>query len=269
MIKIIWNRDKNIILHLFCWFNLSFLAADIFVAHSINQFEHSSEWVPFYFSTLSFLILPISFLIPEKWNQLKRSVNLVLGFAAIIIGVIGFYLHIHSQFLGQLSLKSLVYTAPLIAPLSYAGVGLLLILNTIKIVRWSKMVLSLSAAGFLGNFILALCDHEQNGFFNAGEWIPVFMAALATGVLIKSVQSDLDQKFHLLAIATMALQILTGLIGFIWHCYANIHSPVDDMYQKFIFGAPIFAPLLFCDLGLLAILGLYDQYQFLQSSPDQ
>ena len=126
------------------------------------------------------------------------------------------------------------------------------------------MVLSLAAAGFFGNFILALCDHEQNGFFNAGEWIPVFMAALATGVLLKSLQEDSDRKFLQLAIGTMSLQIAVGVMGFLWHCYANLNSPMDDLYQKFIYGAPVFAPLLFCDIAMLAILGLYDQ---LQSQP--
>ena len=254
-------QNRYLILNLFCWFNLSFLAVDIIVAHSINHFEHPGEWVPFYFSVISSLILPVSFIPSEKWDSLKKAIVIITGILSVIVGIVGFYFHIQSQFLGQLSLKSLVYTAPLIAPLSYAGVGFLLLFNQLEMFNWSKMVLSLAAAGFFGNFILALCDHEQNGFFNAGEWIPVFMAALATGILLKSLQEGSDRKFLQLAIGTMALQIAVGVIGFLWHCYANINSPVDDLYQKFIYGAPVFAPLLFCDIAILAVFGLYDRLQ--------
>ena len=37
--------------------------------------------------------------------------------------------------------------------------------------------------GFAGNFVLSLCDHAQNGFFAASEWIPVVAGATAVGFL--------------------------------------------------------------------------------------
>lgn len=38
------------LLDIFIIANLAFLALDVFVAHSVNAFDHSAEWIPFYFS---------------------------------------------------------------------------------------------------------------------------------------------------------------------------------------------------------------------------
>ena len=47
----------------------------------------------------------------------------------MVVGVAGLVLHLDSHFFAEQTIKNLVYTAPFAAPLVYAGVGLLLILN--------------------------------------------------------------------------------------------------------------------------------------------
>jgi hypothetical protein len=42
-----------------------------------------------------------------------------------------------------------------------------------KSVEWARWLVLLGLGGFFGNFILALCDHAQNGFFVQIEWITV------------------------------------------------------------------------------------------------
>ncbi len=42
------------------WFaagNLGFLALDVYLAHSVNEFRHPAEWVPVVFSALAPLLL--------------------------------------------------------------------------------------------------------------------------------------------------------------------------------------------------------------------
>ncbi len=41
------------LLEIFVLFNLAFLALDVFIAHSINDFGHWAEWIPFYFSAVT------------------------------------------------------------------------------------------------------------------------------------------------------------------------------------------------------------------------
>src|SRR4051794_27819797 len=46
-----------VVVELFIAANLAFLAVDIYVAHSTNQFAHWAEWIPFGFSLASPVLL--------------------------------------------------------------------------------------------------------------------------------------------------------------------------------------------------------------------
>jgi len=41
-----------LLLEIFVFFNLGFLALDIYLAHSTNSFRNLAEYIPFYFSIL-------------------------------------------------------------------------------------------------------------------------------------------------------------------------------------------------------------------------
>ena len=45
-----WYRDPVVWIELFVIVNLGFLSLDIYLAHSINQFHHEAEYIPFWFS---------------------------------------------------------------------------------------------------------------------------------------------------------------------------------------------------------------------------
>ncbi len=125
---------------------------------------------------------------------------------------------------------------------------------------WSSWVL-FALGGFFGNFILSLCDHAQNGFFYSTEWIPVVMSALAVGFLTVTLLSNLSRFFLNFTLCVFLLQIITGVLGFYLHFKANVHGNPQNLFESFIYGAPIFAPLLFSDLAVLALLGVYDLKQ--------
>ena len=61
-------------------------------------------------------------------------------------------------------------------------------------IEWGKWIVFMALGGFFGNFVLSLCDHAQNGFFNRSEWIPIFTSAIAVGFLMMA----LLQPIHLL-----------------------------------------------------------------------
>ncbi|HSO37357.1 MAG TPA: hypothetical protein VLT33_32750, partial [Labilithrix sp.] len=106
----------------------------------------------------------------------------ITGWGAIAVGVLGMVFHLESGFFAKQTLHNLVYSAPFVAPLSYVGVGLLILLLRSKDAQGPTLgpwLLVLSLGGFVGNFALSLLDHAQNGCFHATEWIPVVASAFA------------------------------------------------------------------------------------------
>ena len=65
----------------------------------------------------------------------------------------------------------------------------------------------------------------------------------------------------------MAAQVVVGLLGFYLHVAANLRSPAGTLWDRFLYGAPLFAPLLFADLAMLAALGLWGLARTLSPHP--
>ena len=55
----------------------------------------------------------------------------------------------------------------------------------------------------------------------------------------------------------MIVQILVGMLGFALHLQANLGGPSESSIDNLMFGPPVFAPLLFPNLAVLALLGLW------------
>ena len=196
----------------------------------------------------------------ERGRVFAHRAGLVIGYASIAVGLAGVVYHLDSQFFSQWTIQSLVYTAPFAAPVAYAGLGFLLVVNrTVPCgnAEWSQWVVFFAVGGFVGNFVLSLCDHAMNGFFHATEWLPVFASALAVGFLGVALVEQ-HRSFLRISVAVLALQVVIGGVGFYFHLTADINGLSSSLFENFIHGAPVFAPLLFVDLVLLAMIGLWD-----------
>jgi hypothetical protein len=155
-------------------------------------------------------------------------------------------------------LGNLVYSAPFLAPLAYVGVGLLLLLVRLEeaespVFGWWVVLLALG--GFIGNFGMSLLDHAQNGLFHWTEWVPVISAAFGASFLLV-VLLRRDAAFIRITYGVLGLQVVVGTVGFVLHATADLGHRALPFGQRFVFGAPAFAPLLFADLAVLAALGL-------------
>jgi hypothetical protein len=242
------------------WFvvsNLAFLGLDILVAHQENGFARRAEWAPVAFSGLATLaLLPMA--LGAKSNT-WRSVDRAVGAASVAVGVIGMVLHLRSAFFDEQTIGNLVYSAPFLAPLAYVGVGLLLLMARMEAPdspAFGAWVTLLALGGFVGNFGMALLDHAQNGLFHWTEWIPVISAALACGFLAVALVRP-ERSFLRIGHAVLALQIVVGVLGFVLHVTADLCHVTLPFAERFVFGAPAFAPLLFADLAALAGIGLW------------
>jgi hypothetical protein len=243
-----------LVVECFCASNLVFLGADIFVAHSSNSFARQSEWVPVYFGLLGGLAL-----VPGLFAFRSRRANttgLVIGGAAVVVGVVGTLLHLSSTFFVKQSLHHLVYTAPFAAPLSFVGVGLLLWLNRMETGEsWARWVLFLTGGSFVGLFALTLADHAQNGFFHSSEWVGVVSAAYGAVFTFGAALTRAHRPYLTATSWLLLLQVVVGIAGFVLHLGADIQSDAPTWWDRFVFGAPVFAPLLFPNMALLGWIG--------------
>ena len=256
-----WLRRPRTWVELFVLLNLGGLAPDIFLAHSVNAFHSRAEYTPLVFSLAApMLLLPALWALAVRRLAIWRWLGFLVGGTAVLIGITGLVLHLQSQFFQQWTLASLVYAAPFAAPLAYTGLGSLLIMNRMvadKETEWAQWVIFFALGGFAGNFIFSLTDHAQNGFFHRTEWIPVISSAVSVGFLIMPLLVKTDRAFLRLCGLVMLAQAAVGALGFGFHALADWHNVGENLFQRIVHGAPIFAPTLFCDLAVLAGIGLW------------
>jgi hypothetical protein len=257
-----WAHDPQLWVELFVTVNLAILAADIFIAHSVNHFQKAAEYIPLYFSIGAPVVLGCVIALRWVWNLQApwRDVGYAVGWLSILVGLGGVLYHLGSRFFLDRTLKSLTYAAPFAAPLAYAGLGFLLLMNRMVAVRsleWARWVIMLALGGFFGNFVLSLTDHASNGFFARTEWIPVISSAFATGFLIIPLLLTVSRRFLDLCLVVMLGQAFVGVLGFWFHMRASLVEPGHNVFDKLVNGAPPMAPLLFPNLVGLALIGLW------------
>ena len=97
----------------------------------------------------------------------------------------------------------------------------------------------------------------MNGFFYPVEWIPVVSSAFAVSFLLVPFLMEATRRFLMLCAAVLGVQALVGLIGFGLHLRAVFRQPGPTFFEQLLTGAPPMAPLLFPNLVILALIGLW------------
>jgi len=257
-----WAHDPQLWVEVFVTANLAILAADIYIAHSVNHFRKSAEYIPLFFSIGAPAVLGIVIALRWIWKLQSpwRDIGYLIGGLSVLVGLGGVLYHLESRFFLDRTLKSLTYAAPFAAPLAYTGLGFLLLMNRMVIARsaeWARWVILLALGGFFGNFVLSLTDHASNGFFARTEWIPVVSSAFATGFLLIPLAIAVTRRFLDICLVVMLGQAFVGVMGFWFHMRANLVEPGSGIFDKLVNGAPPMAPLLFPNLVGLALIGLW------------
>ncbi len=241
--------------------NLAFLAIDIYIAHSYNEFRNAAEWVPIVFSAVTPLWLGAAWALERRGpTGVGRALGIALGACSIAVGVAGLLLHLESSFFERRTIAALVYAAPFAGPLAYTGLGLLLVLDRMVSdddPMWARWVLFLALGGFVGNLALSLADHAQDGFFDPREWVPVGAAAFAVAFLVTLVLRPGDVVLRRVTVWVIGAQIPIGVLGVLLHVGADVRGPMGTVGENLVYGAPPFAPLLSADMAVLAFLGMW------------
>ena len=256
----VWWKQPQVWIEIFAILNIGFLTFDIFLAHSVNQFRSRAEYIPLFFSAGAPVILILAFLQRTRHRAVWKFLGYVIGWAAILVGMAGMVLHLESHFFYERTIRSLTYSAPFAAPLAYTGLGFLLVMNRMvetESIEWARWVLFLTLGGFVGNFVFSLADHAGNGFFFPAEWIPVIASSIAIGFLAVPLLFPVSRHYIDLCATVLVLEAAVGLWGFVLHARGNLQGASVHAFDNFIYGAPPMAPLLFPNLMVLGIIGLW------------
>jgi len=254
----------------FALLNLGFLTLDIYLAHSVNSFRRQAEYIPLYFSATAPVVLLAALALRKRWIAVWKDMGYFVGWASILVGLAGVILHLDSSFFYERTLRSLTYSAPFAAPLAYAGLGFLLLLNRMVdsgTAEWAQWVLFLTLGGFAGNFVFSVSDHAENGFFNPLEWIAVVASAIAVGFLVTPLLVRVQRQFIALCVAVLAFESVIGVLGFVLHAERNLHGPSVHPLANLVWGAPPLAPLLFPNLAALGMIALWQLWKIDAGEP--
>ena len=265
-----WLLRPQIWIEAFAILNVGVLTFDIYLAHSVNHFRNPAEYIPLIFSATAPLFLIVGLALRYRWPAVWKDLGYLVGWVAVLVGLTGVILHLESRFFYERTLRSLTYSAPFAAPLAYTGLGFLLIMNRMvdpESEEWAQWVLFLTLGGFVGNFVFSLADHAGNGFFNALEWVPVVASAIAVGFLAVPLMMRVSRQWIEVCAAVLVLQAGVGLWGFFLHAAGNLRGPSVHPFDNFIYGAPPMAPLLFPNLMVLGIIGLWQLRSIVLAEP--
>lgn len=255
-----WWNEPELWVEVFAILNIGFLTFDIYLAHSVNQFRNHAEYIPLLFSATAPVLLIVALTQRRRRRILWKILGHVVGWSAILVGLTGVILHLESRFFYEHTIRSLTYSAPFAAPLAYTGLGFLLVMNRMvdsESLEWAQWISLFTTGGFIGNFVFSLADHAGNGFFFAVEWVPVAASAVAIGFLSVPLLMRVSRLFIDVSAAILVLEAAVGLWGFVLHTTANLQGPSVHAFDNFVYGAPPMAPLLFPNLMVLGIIGLW------------
>jgi hypothetical protein len=266
--------EKNRLLLIFVGINLLFTGIDVLLAHSINDYIPVYEWIPIFyfpFGTFSCLVIAIQTK-PKKWTALIHIALMLIG---ILVGVLGTAFHGYAVLnpAGYLTWAWIVFGSPILAPLAFAGISLLGLyaiteevnnepgmlkvpgLGTFKApISRDRHFLWLVGLGFAASTITSIIDHAQYGY-TFYKMIAIVYGLFASSVVIYlAIAKEWSRGDELVYFWTMIAAILVGVLGFGFHLSADLAGTGVISLERILAFAPILAPLLFSDLGMLGLL---------------
>ena len=262
--------------------NLIFLGIDTYLAHLISGTIRPNEWIPVIFGLSAGVVMLVAGLIAIRNRRLANWLATLVLLASIGVGLLGAYFHMVRAILptaelsDRVSIDLLVWAPPILGPLTFALVGVLGISAAWVESPPDSGVLALSSKrrvhlpfsktrayffwvsmGSLATVISSVLDHARTGFSNPWLWVPTAVGVFATTVALALGAIDDPARTDLrVYLAGMLLMILVGLVGAALHVEVDMTTMNVLVFERFVRGAPVLAPLLFCNMGALGLIVL-------------
>ncbi len=281
-LKIPLSRDQ--VMLLMVAFNEFMLAVEIYLAHSISGTIVPYEWIPIIFGVVAGVILGFAGMVALRNRLLAMWISIPTFLASITVGLLGAYFHVSRAVLAgapagqQTSISLTIWAPPVLAPLTFALVGVLGLSaiwveqpvdsGTLVFFGGRRMQLPYSktrgyffwvSMAMLATLISSVLDHARTNFSNPWLWVPTaagilgVIVSLGIGMVDKPSKGDIRVYF-----VSMVLVIIVAVTGAVLHALNNLSVNDSIVAERFIRGAPILAPLLFADIASLGIVVLLD-----------
>lgn len=281
-IRIPFDRDQ--IMLLMVAVNQIFLGLDIFLAHSNDGIIKPYEWIPVAFGPVAGTSLVIAGIIAFRNRTLANIFASLTFLLSILVGLLGTYFHLERALLPfaaageRVTTSLLIWGPPLLCPITYVLIGVIGLsaawietpvdsgLLRLFGNRQTQMPTNKTQIYFflVGMFMLvtvlnSVFDHARVHFENIWLWLPTLVGVYATVVTVVLGFYDRLRKIDLyIFISAMGLMVVVGLIGFVLHVERNLGGQGAILIERFLRGAPILVPLLFCNMAMLGGVILLD-----------
>ncbi|MCU0522202.1 MAG: hypothetical protein MUF84_16100 [Anaerolineae bacterium] len=257
------GRDEVYLL--FIILNELLLGVETTLAHVSNGTLRPFEWVPILFGPLAGLGLIVAFVGRHKRWPSAALLTIALLTGSIVVGLLGTYLHLASTVRpfaasgDRVTLALVVWGLPPLAPPSFALVGALGLVSRAPLDQDLKgrLYFFLSSLGVAIATVSSVFDHVRSGFTNPWLWIPTVVgtfgvvAALVVGFLHQRRRADLV-TFTI----AMGAQLVVGPLGSLLHLYHDLGVGNTIVVERLLRNAPILAPMVFANMGLMGLLAL-------------
>ncbi len=271
-------------------FLLILVAADVvgiglesYLAHLISGGIKPMEAIPIIFGPLAGLVLLFALWLRINRNVIATSTIIILAVAAasISVGLLGSAFHWERDLApadlpgSRLRWNWLIYGPPALAPLAFAGIGLMAIVAALRDttpetgklalpgvltiqtpLKKTTQLLWLVALGILAATLSAFMDHGRTDFENVFVWIPVVFGIFGTLVtLLLALYENRTDADYRIFFWTMVIMVAVGVLGLGLHVNMNLAEGSGEIVKdRFIRGAPPLAPLLFANMGVLGLI---------------
>jgi len=277
--------ERSVLLYLFVAGNFFFLTIDVSLSHMVSGFRNPYTLVPMLSGPLGGLVA-LYFAFVRRPRTLARLIYFLVMLAEGAVGVMGAAFHWYkalSPETRQLSWQFMVFSAPLLAPLSFSGiacVGLAALLPEEQPRRFqvpglavggarskSRVLLWLVALGLAGATLSALFDHAR-GTYIFYEWIPIAAGIFGTIVVAYHALVDrpIGEDVATLVITFIGLAIV-GVLGFGFHLGADVTPRGYISWQRMLTFAPPLVPFIFTNLAVLGAIATLEPEIEASASP--
>jgi len=276
--------SRSVVMLLMMALNELLLGAETYSAHIISGTIRGGEWVPIIYGPLAAALLLLAGLLARRRRTLGVIVANVTFLSSAVVGFLGAYYHLHRALqpfapLGeQVSVPLLVWAPPILAPLTFALIGLLgisaswiedppdsgvLVIPGGRRIAFpfnkSRAFFLIVGMGNLATLISSVLDHARSNFSNPWVWVPLTVGIFGTAVALTLGFIKTPRRADLAVyLAAMLLMILTGMIGLLLHIRFDLTTQGAIVFERMIRGAPVMAPMLFADMGTIGLIALLD-----------
>jgi hypothetical protein len=255
---------------------------DAWLAHRADGTMRGDEWIPVIFGPVAGAVLLLAGLIALRRRTLASLAATVVFAASVVVGVLGGWLHLQRAILpsgpvGQrVTIDLFFWAPPVLGPMAFAFIGIFGTSaawieappGTGRLRLPGDLTLQLpypktnayfyiTATGVLIALVSSVLDHAGTGFEHPWLWLPTLggtfgmVVATALGMLERPTSADLWTY-----VGAMLLLIAIGAVGGVLHVLVDLGPSGQVIPERLLEGAPVMAPLLFSNMGLVGLVAL-------------